>query len=124
MVAHRHPGEVGARGPRGAAMRPNPPLLLSAALKTLEEVALGQTDEQVLARLHGVSTLLTILQREWDTSASTLIAAIARHSDAVRRGSLLADGDRRQRLRRAVDAAEGGAADFRISALETKLDQL
>jgi hypothetical protein len=105
-------------------MRPNPPLVLQAALKTLEEVALGQTDEQVLARLHGVSTLLSILQREWDTCASNLLDGIARYGDIVRRGSLLADGDRRERLRRALDAVADGSSDFRISALEIKLDQL
>jgi hypothetical protein len=42
----------------------------------------------------------------------------------VRRGSLLADGDRRERLRRALDAVADGSSDFRISALEIKLDQL
>jgi hypothetical protein len=105
-------------------MRPDPPLVLQAALKTLDEVALGQTDEQMLARLRGVSTLLSILQREWDTCASKLMDGIACYGDIVRRGSLLAEGDRRESLRRTLDAVDGGASDFRISALETKLDQL
>jgi hypothetical protein len=105
-------------------MRPSPPLVLEGALKTLEEVALEQTDEQVLARLYGVTALLSILQLEWDTSASKPMDGIARYGDIVRRGSLLADGDRGERLRRTLDAVNGGAPDYRISALESKLDQL
>ena len=78
----------------------------------------------MLARLRGVSALLSILQREWDTAASKPMEGIARYGDIVRRGSLLAGDDLRQRLGRTLEAIAVDASDYRISALEGKLDQL
>jgi hypothetical protein len=93
-------------------------------LQTLEEIAVGQTSEQEAFRIRGVMTLLSILEHEWDASASSRVAGISRYADLVRRGSLLMSGDRRERLRRALRDAGAGAPDLRISALESTLDHL
>jgi len=105
-------------------MRPEPPLALRAALKTLEEIAEESADAQEISRLRGVSTLLTILEREWDTCASTRLAGISRYTDIVRRGAEMMTGARRARLTEVL--AEGGrnAGDYRISSLEKSLDRL
>jgi hypothetical protein len=97
---------------------------MHAAVTVLEEVSLGLTDEQEITRLRGVISLLTILEREWDTSAANRIAAITRYTDIVRQGSLLAEGDRRAALSPALAAGDDFASDFRISSLEATLDRL
>ena len=105
-------------------MRPEPPLVLRAALKTLEEIAEESADAQEISRLRGVSSLLSIIEREWDTCASTRLAGISRYTDIVRRGSEMMTGARRERL--TLVLAEGGrnAGDYRISSLEKSLDRL
>jgi hypothetical protein len=105
-------------------MRPGPPQVMQAAVKVLEEVSLGMTDEQEITRLRGVITLLSILQGEWDTCASARVAAISRYTDIVRGGSLLTEGDRRERLNLALARVDGASSDLRISSLEATLDQL
>ena len=105
-------------------MRPDPPQVMQAAVKVLEEVSLVMTDEQEITRLRGVITLLSILQGEWDTCASARVAAISRYTDIVRGGSLLTEGDRREQLNLAVARVDDAASDFRISSLEATLDQL
>lgn len=105
-------------------MRPEPPFVMGAALKTLDEIAAGSTDTQEISRLRGVSTLLSIVQREWDTCASTRLAAISRYTDIVRRGSALTTGAPHERLGLALTEAARTAGDFRISALEATLDHL
>jgi hypothetical protein len=97
---------------------------MQTALTTLEEIAAGLSDAQEISRLRGVQSLLSILQREWDTCASTRLAGISRYTDIVRRGSLLTTGERQERLTEVLADAERAASDFRISSLEMRLDHL
>jgi hypothetical protein len=97
---------------------------MQAALKSLEEISAGQTDAQAGFRLRGVMSLLAIVQREWDTCASSRVGTINRYTDIVRRGAHLMAGDRGEKLRQVVVSVEAGASDLRISALERSLDQL
>jgi hypothetical protein len=105
-------------------MRPDPPFVMGEALKTLEAIAAGQTDAQEIFRLRGVMSLLAIVQKEWDTCASSRAGAIARYSDIVRKGSRLMAGERGEQLRHVLLSVEEEASDLRISALEKSLDQL
>ncbi len=105
-------------------MRPEPQSVMRAALETLGEIAEGSTDAQEISRLRGVSTLLAILEREWDTCASTRLAGIARYTDIVRRGAELMTGARRDRLAQTLAEVARADDDFRISALERTLDRL
>jgi hypothetical protein len=105
-------------------MRPEPPFVMGAALKTLEEIAEGSTDAQEISRLRGVSSLLSILQREWDTCASTRLAGISRYTDIVRRGSELMTGAHRAHLEQVLAEAARTGDDYRISSLESTLDGL
>ncbi len=105
-------------------MRPEPQFVMAAALKTLDEIAAESTDAQEISRLRGVSSLLSILQREWDTCASTRLAGISRYTDIVRRGSELTTGARHDRLRQVLVEGSRTAGDYRISSLETTLDHL
>jgi hypothetical protein len=105
-------------------MRPDPQHVMQTALKTLEEVAAGLSDAQEISRLRGVQSLLSIIQREWDTCASTRLAGISRYTDIVRRGSLLVTGERHERLTRVLVETGRNASDFRISSLEMSLDHL
>jgi hypothetical protein len=105
-------------------MRPDPAFVMAAALKTLEEIAAGSTDAEEISRLRGVSSLLAIVQREWDTSAATRLAGISRYTDIVRRGSELTTGERHERLGHVLAEAARTAADYRISSLEQTLDRL
>jgi hypothetical protein len=105
-------------------MRPDPPLVMRAALKSLEEIAAGQTDAQEISRLRGVMSLLAVVQREWDTGASSRVAGIARYTQVLREGSRLMTGERGEPLRQVLLAVEETASDLRISSLEKSLDQL
>jgi hypothetical protein len=105
-------------------MRPAPPIVIRGALKTLEELAAGRTDEQEIARILGLMALLSMLEDEWDVCASSRMTGIVRYSDIVRRGSALVDGARRARLDRALATVDDAPPDLRISALETNLDVL
>jgi hypothetical protein len=105
-------------------MRPEPQLVMGAALKTLEEIAAGSTDAQEISRLRSVSSVLSIIQREWDTCASTRLAGISRYTDIVRRGYELTTGARHEHLGRVLAEAARTADDFRISSLEKTLDDL
>lgn len=97
---------------------------MRAALQTLEEIAAGQTDAQEVFRLRGVMSLLSVVQSEWDTCASSRVAGISRYSDIVRRGSRLLVGERQESLRQVLAAVEEAASDLRISSLEMTLDRL
>jgi hypothetical protein len=105
-------------------MRPDPPFVMRAALKSLEEIAAGQTDAGEISRLRGVMSLLAIVQGEWDTCASRRVAGIAHYSQVVREGVRLLGGERGDHLRQVLLAVEGAASDLRISSLEKRLDQL
>jgi hypothetical protein len=105
-------------------MRPDAPFVMRGALKTLEEVAAGQTDAQVASRLRGVMSLLSIVQSEWDTCASSRVAGISRYTDIVRQASFVMSGERQEHLRQVLASVEEAAADLRISTLEMSLDQL
>jgi hypothetical protein len=69
-------------------------------------------------------SLLATLQREWDTCASSRVAAIARYSEVLRDGARFVTGERKEELRRVLLKADEAASDLRISSLETALDQL
>jgi hypothetical protein len=97
---------------------------MQAAVKVLEEVSLGMTDEQEITRLRSVITVLSLLQGEWDTCASARVASISRYTDIVRRGLLVTEGDQRERLILASAGVDDAASDFRISSLEARLDAL
>jgi hypothetical protein len=105
-------------------MRPDAPFVMRSALKTLEEIAAGQSDAQEVSRLRGVMSLLSIVQSEWDTCASSRVAGISRYTDIVRQASLVMSGERQERMRRVLASVEEAAADLRISSLEATLDQL
>jgi hypothetical protein len=105
-------------------VRPDPPFVMRAALKTLEEVSAGLTDTQAVSRLRGVMSLLSVVQGEWDTCASSRAAGISRYTDVVRAGARLMTGERRERLRQVLAGTEATASDLRISALEMTLDRL
>jgi hypothetical protein len=105
-------------------MRPEPQMVMRAALETLGEIAAGSTDAQEISRLRGVSSLLSIIEREWDTCASTRLAAISRYTDIIRRGSELTTDARRDRLDRVLAETARTAGDYRISSLEQSLDRL
>jgi hypothetical protein len=105
-------------------MRPDPQFVMRAALQTLGEIATGSTDAQEISRLRDVSSLLSIIEREWDTCASTRLAGIARYTDIVRRGVALTTGPRQDRLAQALTEVAHAAHDYRISALEQTLDRL
>jgi len=105
-------------------MRPDPALVIAAAMKTLDQVAIELTDEQHHLQLRSVTALLSILQSEWDTCASDRLAGIARYADIARRGAVLVEGERRERLSRVLAAVDDGSSDFRISSLEASLDLL
>jgi hypothetical protein len=105
-------------------MRPAPPIVIRGALKTLEALAAGRTDEQEIARILGLMAALSMLEDEWDVCASSRMHAIVRYSDLVRRGSALVDGPRRARLERALTTVAADPVDLRISSLETNLDVL
>jgi hypothetical protein len=96
---------------------------MRTALQVLDEIATGLSDTQEISRLRGVQSLLSVIQREWDTCASTRLAGIARYTDIVRRGSLLTTGELHERLAQVLVEA-GRTPDFRISGLETSLDHL
>jgi hypothetical protein len=97
---------------------------MRAALNSLEEIAAGQTDPQESFRIRGVMSLLATLQREWDTCASSRVAAIARYARVVRDGAQLMEGEGAEELRRVLLMVDEAASDLRISSLETTLDQL
>jgi hypothetical protein len=97
---------------------------MRAALQTLEEMAANQTDAQEAVRLRGVMSLLSVVQSEWDTSASSRVAGISRYSDILRQGTRLMAGERQERLRHVLAAVEEAASDLRISSLEMTLDRL
>jgi hypothetical protein len=105
-------------------MRPEPQMVMRAALDTLGEIAAGSTDAQEISRLRGVSSLLSIIEHEWDTCASTRLAGISRFTDIVRRGSELMTGGRRDRLAHVLVETARTADDYRISSLELSLDRL
>jgi hypothetical protein len=105
-------------------VRPDPPFVMRAALQTLEEIAASQTDAQEAFRLRGVMSLLSVVQSEWDTCASSRVAGISRYSDIVRQGARLMLGERHESLRHVLAAVEEAASDLRISTLEMTLDQL
>ena len=63
-------------------------------------------------------------QREWDTCASTRLAAISRYTDIVRRGSELTTGAPHERLATVLAETARTAGDYRISSLEQTLDRL
>jgi hypothetical protein len=106
-------------------VRPDPPLVIRSALKTLEEVAARRTDAQEISRIRGVMGLLSMLENEWDTCASSRMDRILHYREIVRRGSsLLAEGGRHQELQQALAATDAGVADLTISSLETTLDSL
>ncbi len=105
-------------------MRPDPQFVMRAALETLDEITAGSTDAQEISRLRGVSSLLSIIEREWDTCASTRLAGISRYTDIIRRGAALTMGPRRDRLAQALTEVAHAAHDYRISALERTLDHL
>jgi hypothetical protein len=99
--------------------------VIRGALKTLEEIASGRTDAQESFRIRGVMNLLAMLESEWDVVASSRMDRIVRYREIIRLGSSwLGEDDRGRRLRPALDAAEAGVADLRISSLETTLDTL
>jgi hypothetical protein len=105
-------------------MRPDPPLVIRSAQKTLEEIAAGQTDPQEISRIRGVVSLLSMLETEWDVCASSRMDRILRYREIVGRGaSWLAENDLPQPLHPVPDP-EDGAADLRISSLEMTLDTL
>jgi hypothetical protein len=97
---------------------------MQAALKSLEEIAAAQTDPQESFRIRGVMSLLATLQKEWDTCASSRVAAIARYTGVIRDGARLTTGEREEELRRILLTVDEAASDLRISSLETTLDQL
>jgi hypothetical protein len=105
-------------------MRPAPPIVIRGALKALEELAAGRTDEQEISRILGLMAVLSMLEDEWDVCASSRMTGIVRYSDIVRRGSVLVDRTRHERLDRALATVEAAPIDLRISSLETKLDLL
>jgi hypothetical protein len=105
-------------------VRPDPPFVMRAALKSLEEIAAGQSDPQESFRLRGVMSLLATLQGEWDTCASSRVAAIARYTKVVRDGTRLMTGQQADQLRQVLLTVEQSASDLRISSLEKSLDQL
>jgi hypothetical protein len=97
---------------------------MRAALKSLEEIAAGQTDPQESFRIRGVMSLLATLQKEWDTCASSRVAAIARYTGVIREGARLMPGEGGEELRRVLLMVDEAASDLRISSLEMTLDQL
>jgi hypothetical protein len=64
------------------------------------------------------------VQGEWDTCASSRVAAIARYTEVVREGGRLMAGERGEQLRQVLVAVEEAAPDLLISSLEKRLDQL
>jgi hypothetical protein len=105
-------------------MRPDAPFVMRVALQSLEEIAAGQTEAEQISRLRGVMSLLAIVQREWDTCASSRVAGIARYTALVREGARLMSGERRNRLDQVLLRVEEEASDLLISSLERTLDQL
>jgi hypothetical protein len=106
-------------------VRPDPPLVIRRALKTLEAIAAGRTDTQEISGIRGVMNLLSMLENEWDVCASSRMDRILRYREIIHRGSSwLDEDDRQEELMPALAAADLGEVDLRISSLEMALDTL
>jgi hypothetical protein len=105
-------------------VRPDAPLVIRAALATLDELAAGRGDQGDLVRLHSVATLLRVLGDEWDDGAAVRVAAIHRYRLIFTRARALVGDNLAGRLGRLIDAVDISALDLRISALDRTLDEL
>jgi hypothetical protein len=105
-------------------VRPDAPLVIGAALDTLDELASERTDPGEILRLRSVATVLRVLGQEWDDGVAKRVAAIGCYRRALGGARPLLGGDLASRLDRQLEEPDPSHLDLRISALDRTLDGL
>lgn len=105
-------------------MRPAVPVALDAALREVKDMIKSETDARRRINMISLVTVLTVIRRDWDSSAASRVEDIEVMLNLLKRGAELAPEPLCQSLTEAVSQAEQNSGDLRMSALDSTIDSL
>jgi hypothetical protein len=105
-------------------MKPPVPLVLSVALQTLEEIIRDETNAHKTFYFNRLKIILEVIRRDWDDSVAARVEEIDDISNFLRKGVMIAPAELRTVLVDALNKAESGSKNLKISALDEMLNQL